>query len=174
MDKIRISQIAKEIGKTSKEIIQKAQELGFEVKTASSGVTATQAEELYNYILSGKSLEKSQGEVKKENKGRAVKKGTSSKEASITENKETKNAIKKTREKKAGVSEVSTGEIKQKLDKPNNVAEESHSEFIQDNPAIKRTGLRIIKKRDFKEETPKIEKKKETVGQTLQDLLGNL
>ncbi len=55
MDKIRISQIAKEIGKTSKEIIQKAQELGFEVKTASSSVTATQAEELYNYILSGKS-----------------------------------------------------------------------------------------------------------------------
>ena len=32
MDKIRISQIAKEIGKTSKEILQKAQELGFEVK----------------------------------------------------------------------------------------------------------------------------------------------
>ena len=30
MEKIRISQIAKEIGKTSKEILQKAQELGFE------------------------------------------------------------------------------------------------------------------------------------------------
>ena len=48
MDKIRISQIAKEIGKTSKEILQKAQELGFEVKTASSAVTTEQAEELYN------------------------------------------------------------------------------------------------------------------------------
>ena len=46
MDKIRISQIAKEIGKTSKEILQKAQELGFEVKTASSAVTTEQAEEV--------------------------------------------------------------------------------------------------------------------------------
>ena len=53
MDKIRISQIAKELSKTSKEVLQKAQELGFEVKTASSAVTATQADELYNYILSG-------------------------------------------------------------------------------------------------------------------------
>ena len=57
MEKIRISQIAKEIGKPSKEILQKAQELGFEAKTASSAVTTEQAEELYNYVLSGKSIE---------------------------------------------------------------------------------------------------------------------
>lgn len=53
MDKIRISEIAKELGKTSKEVLQKAQELGFESKTASSSVTTEQAEILYNYILSG-------------------------------------------------------------------------------------------------------------------------
>ena len=70
MDKIRISQIAKEIGKTSKEILQKAQELGFEVKTASSAVTTEQAEELYNYVLSGKSVEikTSKEETKKSTK----------------------------------------------------------------------------------------------------------
>lgn len=53
MDKIRISEIAKELGKTSKEVLQKAQELDFESKTASSSVTTEQAEILYNYILSG-------------------------------------------------------------------------------------------------------------------------
>ncbi|AWI34228.1 translation initiation factor IF-2 [Helicobacter apodemus] len=174
MDKIRISQIAKEIGKTSKEIIQKAQELGFEVKTASSGVTATQAEELYNYILSGKSVERAQEEVKKETKQTAAKKSNSLKETPIIEAKESKNTIKKVKEKKKQISEISTQEIEEKLDKPNNVIEELHLDFTQDNPAIKRTGLRIVKKRDIKEELPKVEKKKEVTGKTLQDLLGNL
>ncbi|WP_300926628.1 translation initiation factor IF-2 N-terminal domain-containing protein, partial [Helicobacter rodentium] len=53
MDKIRISEIAKELGKTSKEVLQKAQELGFESKTASSSVTTEQAAILYDYIVSG-------------------------------------------------------------------------------------------------------------------------
>ncbi len=174
MDKIRISQIAKEIGKTSKEIIQKAQELGFEVKTASSSVTATQAEELYNYILSGKSVERAQEEVKKETKQTAAKKSNSLKETPIIEVKESKNTIKKVKEKKKQISEISTQEVEEKLDKPNNVIEELHLDFTQDNPAIKRTGLRIVKKRDIKEELPKVEKKKEVTGKTLQDLLGNL
>ncbi|WP_104722076.1 translation initiation factor IF-2 [Helicobacter mesocricetorum] len=176
MDKIRISQIAKEIGKTSKEIIQKAQELGFEVKTASSAVTATQAEELYNYILSGKSVEKPQKEAKKEIKETA-KKSSSLKETptiEITEGKESKNSTKKLKEKKAQIAQSSIKEDKDKSDSSNNVVEELHPELTQDNPAIKRTGLRIVKKRDFKEETPKIEKKKEVTGKTLQDLLGNL
>ncbi len=174
MDKIRISQIAKEIGKTSKEIIQKAQELGFEVKTASSSVTATQAEELYNYILSGKSVERAQEEVKKETKQTAAKKSNSLKETPIIEVKESKNTIKKVKEKKKQISEISTQEVEEKLDKPNNAIEELHLDFTQDNPAIKRTGLRIVKKRDIKEELPKVEKKKEVTGKTLQDLLGNL
>ena len=64
MDKIRISQIAKELSKTSKEVLQKAQELDFKVKTASSGVTATQANDLYRYILSG--IKPNEGEQKEE------------------------------------------------------------------------------------------------------------
>ncbi len=49
-------------------------------------------------------------------------------------------------------------------------------QISQENPAIKRTGLRIIKKRDVREsqeETPKLESYKES-PRTLQDLLGNL
>ena len=89
MDKIRISQIAKEIGKTSKEILQKAQELGFEVKTASSAVTTEQAEELYNYVLSGKSVEikTSKEETKK-----------STKTEKTTKTKKEESKLKKTKE----------------------------------------------------------------------------
>ena len=69
MDKIRISEIAKELSKTSKEVLQKAQELGFESKTASSSVTTEQADILYNYILSGVNpVAQSQAKDSKESK----------------------------------------------------------------------------------------------------------
>ena len=58
-----------------------------------------------------------------------------------------------------------------KIDEP-----KAHPQISQENLPIKRTGLRIIKKRDVREkneETPKVENRKES-PRTLQDLLGNL
>ena len=49
--------------------------------------------------------------------------------------------------------------------------------LTEDNPAIKRTGLRIIKKRDFRETHSKQEnvaQERKESPRTLQDLLGNL
>ena len=187
MDKIRISQIAKEIGKTSKEILQKAQELGFEVKTASSAVTTEQAEELYNYVLSGKSVEikTSKEETKKSTKTEKTTK-TKKEESKLKKTKEDE-IDKKTRTKtstkdsKKESPKIATTEVLQEENpqESQKTQQESPKQDLpitpQENSTIKRTGLRIVKKRDLKtEEIPQtpIEEKKEP-SKTLQDLLGN-
>ena len=50
---IRISEIANEIGFNSKEVLEKAIELGLKVKTHSSGVSDEEAAALYDYITTG-------------------------------------------------------------------------------------------------------------------------
>ncbi len=187
MDKIRISQIAKEIGKTSKEILQKAQELGFEVKTASSAVTTEQAEELYNYVLSGKSVEikTSKEETKKSTKTEKTTK-TKKEESKLKKTKED-GIDKKTRTKtstkdsKKESPKIATTEVLQEenpQESPKTQQESPKQDLPitpQENSTIKRTGLRIVKKRDLKtEEIPQtpMEEKKEP-SKTLQDLLGN-
>ncbi len=54
MGKVRISEIANELGIKSTEIVEKARELGFDnVKTHSSGVTPAEAEMIVNYVMTG-------------------------------------------------------------------------------------------------------------------------
>ena len=76
MSKKRLYEIAKELGKTSKEVVEKAQSLGFEVKSHASGLEADQAKRLVE-SFSAKQVESSsvvekqpapQVEVKKEEK----------------------------------------------------------------------------------------------------------
>ena len=54
-EKIRAHEIASEVSATSAEVIEKANDLGIGIKTASSGVTLEQAEEIANYMMTGKS-----------------------------------------------------------------------------------------------------------------------
>lgn len=204
MDKIRISQIAKELSKTSKEVLQKAQELDFKVKTASSGVTATQANDLYRYILSGiKPNEGEQKEEKAKTKTAKSKNADSKKEAKaqkitpqkveLKENKEAQNSktpvLKPLKQDSMQVSKKTEETIKpQEIPQVKNEEKESIEDTVshlttnkqsltEDNPAIKRTGLRIIKKRDFRETHSKQEnvaQERKESPRTLQDLLGNL
>ena len=53
MSRIKISEIANELGYPSKEVIEKAQELGMKVKTHSECISLEEAEKLYEYINSG-------------------------------------------------------------------------------------------------------------------------
>ena len=53
MSRIKISDIANELGYPSKEVIEKAQELGIKVKTHSNCISIEEAERLYEYINSG-------------------------------------------------------------------------------------------------------------------------
>ena len=53
MDKVRVHEIAKELGINSKEVVDKAAAMGLNVKTASSSVSIEEAEQIMNYIMSG-------------------------------------------------------------------------------------------------------------------------
>ncbi len=53
MDKVRIKEIAEELGIKSKEVVEKAADIGLEVKAANSSVTPEDAEKLMNYVLTG-------------------------------------------------------------------------------------------------------------------------
>ena len=53
MSRIKISEIANELGYPSREVIEKAQELGIKVKTHSNCISLEDAEKLYEYINTG-------------------------------------------------------------------------------------------------------------------------
>ena len=52
-DKVSVSEIAKELGIASKDVLEKAKSMGIEVKAAQSKVSMEQAEEIANYIMNG-------------------------------------------------------------------------------------------------------------------------
>ncbi len=51
IDKVRVHEIAKELGIASKEVVNKALEMGLNVKTASSSVSMEDAENIMNYVM---------------------------------------------------------------------------------------------------------------------------
>ena len=53
MSRIKISEIANELGYPSREVIEKAQELGLKAKTHSDCISLEEAEKLYEYINTG-------------------------------------------------------------------------------------------------------------------------
>jgi translation initiation factor IF-2 len=57
MDKVRVHEIAKELGINSKEVVDKAAIMGLNVKTASSTVSMEEAEKIMNYIMGGATVE---------------------------------------------------------------------------------------------------------------------
>ncbi len=59
MEKVRVHEIAKELGITSKEVVKKATDMGLDLKTASSTVSMEEAEKIVNYIMNGSENEAS-------------------------------------------------------------------------------------------------------------------
>ncbi|WP_456404877.1 translation initiation factor IF-2 [Hydrogenimonas sp.] len=53
MDKVRIHEIAKELGIKSKEVVEMAKEMGLDVKAPSSSVTPEDAQNLMNFVMTG-------------------------------------------------------------------------------------------------------------------------
>ena len=54
-DKVRVFEIAEEAGSTSAEVIKKASDLKIELKSPQSSVSFEEAEEITEYIMTGKS-----------------------------------------------------------------------------------------------------------------------
>ena len=66
MAKVRIHEIAKELGSSSKKILEKAKELGFAVTTVSSAVSQEDAEKLYSVTNLYKEIRNEEEKCKKQ------------------------------------------------------------------------------------------------------------
>ncbi|OUT10180.1 translation initiation factor IF-2 [Campylobacter concisus] len=175
MSNVRISEIANELGYPSKEIVEKAQELGLKVKTHSNAVSLEEAEAIYEYVQTGvipdkfkkkKSEPKPKKEPKKEVEKESVKKEEKQKSESKKATTKTESKSVKAETKK----ETQILEEKQKIEpkKEEIKVEQKQVEALRPKESLadvtqKRRGLVIVKKKkDY--ETPiatKEEKKPE-------------
>jgi len=53
MDKVRVYEVAKELGIDNKELIDKAKEIGIDIKTASNAISMTEAGQLMEFVMNG-------------------------------------------------------------------------------------------------------------------------
>ncbi len=160
-EKVRVHEIAKELGIDSKEVVAKAAEIGLDIKTASSSVSMNDAEKIANYIINGapapkpatpkvtvkKAVKKDDDDQVKESKSadekpaKEVKSEKASAEAPGTEKAETTAAKAK---------ESSTEKVEEAPSAEKTAVQESRVETAE---PIKRSGLTIVKKKK-----PKVEK----------------
>ena len=138
-DKVKVSEVAQEAGASSSEIIAKAVDLGIELKSANSTVTYDQAEELVNYLVTGK--------IKSKEKSKPVKKAPK--------------IIKKVNLAPKIVEKAKTTEIKKEEVKEEPEVKVSKDDTKPSEPETKATAKLDIKKVETKKlEEPKIEIKK--------------
>ncbi len=178
IEKVRVHEIAKELGIASKDVLDKAKKMGLEVKSAQSVVTMEQAESIANYIMNG-------NESAEVQKPKVVKK--TSKKVNDDTPEETKTdveeAVKATEEAPAKKEEAQPeAEEKQETKAPKVETKEedvsapeapkketakSTLKVVQPTmrPAIKRSGLKIVKKKKPKvEENYSIPQKQASVS----------
>ncbi|MCR2056721.1 translation initiation factor IF-2 [Campylobacter helveticus] len=152
MTKVRIYEIANEVGYSSREVIEKANELGLDIKSASNAVEAEVAAGIYEYIQTKtipaifkkeekKSSKSPKKEVKKEAKPKEVK---------------AKKEVKKEESKEQAKEEILlSNEIKQELKE-----EKNEPQSLASATLAKRRGLVIVKKKKDEEQEAKKEEVK--------------
>ena len=84
MDKVRISEVAQELGIETKEVLTKAKELELPAKAANSAITIADAEVLANYILTGEAPKKKAAKAKETPKKESKPVQEKAKEAPVT------------------------------------------------------------------------------------------
>ena len=149
-DKVSVSEIAKELGIASKDVLEKAKHMGIEVKAAQSKVSMEQAEEIANFIMNGGDLEpvsKPEPVVVKKAKTQtpAEEKGEPQEEVKTSQS-----ATPASKESKA--TQELQKEIEPELEeKPKQNVQESASASLKVvTPAAKsisKSGLKIVKKK---------------------------
>ncbi|WP_107695468.1 translation initiation factor IF-2 [Campylobacter concisus] len=175
MSNVRISEIANELGYPSKEIVEKAQELGLKVKTHSNAVSLEEAEAIYEYVQTGVipdkfKKKKSEPKPKKESKKEVEKESVKKEEKQKSEPKKTTTKTESKSVKAEPKKEAQILEEKQKIEpkKEEIKVEQKQVEAPRPKESLadvtqKRRGLVIVKKKkDY--ETPittKEEKKPE-------------
>ncbi len=171
MEKVRLADVASEVGKKAGDAFKIAKEMGLKVKTASSSITMEEAGWLLEYMTTGVNPIPTQESEQKESKESATKGNKDSKESK--ESKESKNKVTKTTKK---TSSKSTKQTKEQAEKrieietktqPHNedTTPEQQAPNIELDTSIKpmepKKGLRIVRRN--KVEEPQTESKKEEV-----------
>jgi len=157
IEKVRVHEIAKELGIASKDVLEKAKKMGMEVKSAQSVVTMEQAEGLANFIMNGEdSVETSAPKpkiVKKAKESDAPKDDTVAqepkKEEPASEVKE-EETPKKSEEPKSEEKSVEDAKEEPKKEEVKEVKKPKTTiKVVSPNirPAIKKSGLKIVKKK---------------------------
>ena len=157
MAKIRIHEIAKELGYDSKEIIEKANELGLNIKTASNAVDVETAAAIYEYIqtkIIPKAFQKSVKTTEKKEKKESPKKEKSAKAKEPKQEKEPK--------KEPEISQNKEPLQEQELSESSKEILKEKSQSLASATLAKRRGLVIVKKKNSEEEPKKEEFKKPT------------
>ena len=189
MGTVRISEIANELGYNSKEVLEKAIELGLKVKTHSSGVSPEEAAALYTYIQTGeipealkkkpekkkptvKKAETKEGKEEKESKPKEAKKTSAAKEEKPLpkEKVETKNDEKSEKEQKTVTQKPAEKALEPKTQvapkeepKTEPAAEPVQpKESLADVSLQKRRGLVIVKKKKDEQPVPRASERKES------------
>ncbi len=157
-DKVRVYEIAEEAGASSQDVITKAKDLGIELKSPQSAVSFEDAEEIANYIMTGKSSrisDKSPSKIKKPIKKEETKENkepevlTEKKEKEEILVKKENDQIRKPELKKVAISKPiskAPSKTQDEFDKPELNADNSNK------IVPKRRGLVIIKKKKAKDD----------------------
>lgn len=142
-DNVRVYEIAEEAGASSNEVIAKAKDLGIELKSPQTAVSFEDAEEIANYIMTGKSskLKKPAAKIKK-----ATPKTEEKPEVKTEEKPEEKKTIEET--PKQEEVEVEEKKEEEKTEETVEKTEDKPLKSVSPKKIIpKRRGLKIIKKK---------------------------
>ncbi len=143
-DKVRVHEIAKELGIASKEVVDKANAMGMSLKTASSSVSMEEAEKIMNYIMNPDIEEPKPKKV-------TVKKSVSNekvvKTESETEHKEddTKKEVEQPTDASPETKDTESVAAKENVGEATPTQEELPK--ATEAAPKKRSGLRIVKKK---------------------------
>ncbi|MFA5461722.1 MAG: translation initiation factor IF-2 [Sulfurimonas sp.] len=153
-EKVRVHEIAKELGITSKDVVKKASDMGIEIKSANSSVSMEEAEGLMNYIMSGELAQapavetntpsNSTKEEKNPTEQSSNTQATLSKKISETPKKD---VVEKTKE-----TNLKTSEEKISQESKETQEDEIIEAVDPIKMQIKKSGLKIVKKKQPKEE----------------------
>jgi translation initiation factor IF-2 len=188
MTKVRISEIAKELGTKSKDVLEKAIDLGIGAKAASSAVSAEEAEKIMNYVLTGVKEGKAEEQAKVETPAKIEKaepkkivKEEISEEKVVTPPKAKKTEVAPdvkpiVNEKKEEITPAL--KVKEEITPVSEVKEEPKEESIASASVTKRRGLVIVRKRRPVVEEKKVEESfspyaKKKNSQSLESVFSN-
>ena len=171
MSKIKIEEVALEAGASDKETLEKAKELGFNVRAKNSTITEEQAVALMDYIIKGvKPSNITEKEVKaKEDRKKIVVKDSKKETKDIDSSKqkdEVKENINKKEEPKKSTKIKTTPKERKgitatpKVDSSKQEAKKEEEPKEKKQP-VKRRGITIVKKKNPKPEIKLAEPKKE-------------